>query len=261
VDVAQALIVVVGSFGVGVLGGLLGVGGGVFLVPFLVMFDVATPKMAVAISLCCVICTSAAAALVSGRNHEGQTGIARLSTALRLEPALVGGAVVASVFGARVGDAALLIGFGVLILFIAVLIRVRRSIANPDGLESAPWSSSRMAVMVALAFLSGAASGLFGVGGGVLVVPTLVLVGRWPLKAAAATSSLCLMTSAAAGAAVHHAHAPLPVDVVAAVIVGVLPGGFAGARLQRVASEAVLEAMFIALAVVVAGLSIWRGLQ
>ncbi|MDP2339537.1 MAG: sulfite exporter TauE/SafE family protein [Deltaproteobacteria bacterium] len=257
-ELDQALIVVVGSFAVGVLGGLLGVGGGVFLVPFLVMFDVATPKMAVAISLCCVICTSAAAALVSGRNLANQPGTARLSTALRLEPALVTGAVVASLFGVRVGDGALLIGFGLLILFIALLIRVRSRFAAPDD---APWSSRRMAFVVALAFLSGAASGLFGVGGGVLVVPTLVLVGRWPLKAAAATSSLCLMTSAAAGAAVHHAYAPLPVDVVAAVIVGVLPGGFAGARLQRVASDTVLEAVFIALAVVVAGLSIWRGLQ
>ena len=252
-DLTQALIVVVGSFGVGVLGGLLGVGGGVFLVPFLVMFDVAAPKMAVAISLCSVICTSAAAALVSGRS-----GVARLSTALRLEPALVAGAVVASLFGVRVDDGALLVGFGILILFIAVLIRARRRFAAADD---APWSPARLALEVVLAFFSGAASGLFGVGGGVLVVPTLVLVGRWPLKAAAATSSLCLMTSAAAGAAVHHGHAPLPVDVVAAVIVGVLPGGFAGARLQRIASDAVVEVVFIALAVVVAALSIWRGVQ
>ena len=252
-DLTQALIVVVGSFAVGVLGGLLGVGGGVFLVPFLVLFDIATPKMAVAISLCCVICTSAAAALVSGRN-----GLARMSTALKLEPALVAGAVIASLLAVRVGDDTLLVGFGLLILFIAVLIGVRRRFAAPTD---APWSKARHGVVLALAFASGGASGLFGVGGGVLVVPTLVLVGRWPLKAAAATSSLCLMTSAAAGAAVHHAHAPLPVDVIAAVIVGVLPGGVLGARLQRVTREAVLEGVFIVLAVVVAGLSVWRGLQ
>ncbi len=255
-DLTQALIVVVGSFGVGVLGGLLGVGGGVFLVPFLVFFDVATPKMAVAISLCCVICTSAAAALVTGR--AGSEGLARLSTALKLEPALVAGAVLASLLGRRFDDGALLIGFGILILLVAALIRLRRRFSAVDD---APWSPTRLAAVMVLAFLSGGASGLFGVGGGVLVVPTLVLVGRWPLKAAAATSSLCLMTSAAAGAAVHHAHAPLPVDVVAAVMFGVLPGGALGARLQRIASEAVVEAVFTGLAVVVAGLSVWRGLQ
>lgn len=251
-DVAQTLIVVVGSFGVGVLGGLLGVGGGVFLVPFLVFFDVAAPKMAVAVSLCCVICTSAAAGLVSGRS-----GVARLSTALKLEPALVAGAVAASVWGARIKDGTLLVGFGALILAVAGLIALRRRFGVGDDI---PWSRGRLGVMLVLGFFTGTASGLFGVGGGVLLVPALVLVGRWPLKPAAATSSLCLMTSAAAGAAIHHSQAALQIDLVAAAILGVLPGGFAGARLQGLVSEAVLERVFITMALVVASVSVWRGL-
>ncbi len=253
IDLAHVALVFVGSFFVGVLGGLLGVGGGVFLVPFLVFFDVAKAKPAVGISLACVICTSAAASLISGKSGDG-----RLHTALRVEPALVAGAVIASVYASRVDDGALLMGFGVFILFIAGLIRARRRFASADD---APWSTSRTAAIIVLAFLSGAASGLFGVGGGVLVVPALVLVGRLPLRAAAATSSLCLMTSAAAGAAVHHHHDPLPLDVVALAIVGILPGGILGARLQKSASEQTLERLFIALAVVVSGISFWRGLH
>ncbi len=252
-DPAQAAVVVVGSFATGILGGMLGVGGGVFLVPFLVFFDVAAPKTAVAISLACVICTSAAASLISGRSGE-----ARFSVALRLEPPLVLGAVAASLLGTRVDDGALLVGFGAFILVIAALLRARRRFGNVDEI---PWTTARLLLILVLAFFSGAASGLFGVGGGVLVVPALVLVGRLPLKAAASTSLLCLMTSAAAAAAVHHAHEPLPVDVVAAALVGVLPGGLLGARLQKKTSESVLEALFLLLAVVVAGLSFWRGLS
>lgn len=252
-DLLHAVIVVVGSFVTGVLGGLLGVGGGVFLVPFLVFFDVATPKPAVGISLACVICTSAAASVISGRSGDG-----RLALALRVEPALVAGAVVASAFAARLEDGAVLAAFGVFILFIAGLVRARRRFgsASDDA-----WSVGRTVAVVVLAFCSGAASGIFGVGGGVLVVPALVLVGRLPLKAAAATSSLCLMTSAAAGAAVHHHHDPLPLDVTALAIAGILPGGLIGARLQKKAQESTLEVLFIALAVVVAALSIWRGLK
>lgn len=252
-DIAEAVIVVVGTFVTGVLGGLLGVGGGVFLVPFLVFFDVASAKAAVGISLACVICTSAVSSWVTGK-----TGDARLGTALRLEPALVAGAVAASALGARIDDGVLLVGFGVFILGIAGLLRARKHFAAADD---APWSRGRLAIIVTLAFFSGAASGLFGVGGGVLVVPALVLVGRIPLRAAAATSSLCLMTSAAAAAAVHHAHTALPTDVIALAIIGVLPGGFLGARLQRRTSEGKLEALFAVLAVVVAGLSFWRGLS
>jgi len=207
----------------------------------------------VGISLACVICTSAASSWVAGK-----VGDARLGTALRLEPALVAGAVAASAVGARIDDGVLLVGFGFFILGVALLLRARKYFGAADD---APWSTGRLAVIVALAFFSGAASGLFGVGGGVLVVPALVLVGRMPLRAAAATSSLCLMTSAAAAAAVHHAHTALPQDVIALAIVGVLPGGFLGARLQRRISEGKLEALFVVLALVVAALSFWRGLS
>lgn len=252
-DLASAAIVVTGTFVIGVLGGLLGVGGGIFLVPFLVFFDIASAKGAVGISLASVIATSASSSWVTAKS-----GDARLSLALRLEPALVVGAVLASVFGARIDDGALLIAFSVFIMAIAVLLLLRRRLASPS---EEPWSTKRLVAMVALAFASGAASGLFGVGGGVLVVPALVLVGRLPLRAAAATSALVLMTSAASAAAVHHLHEPLPGDVVALAIIGVLPGGLLGARLQKRAPERVLEAAFVVLAVVVAGFSLWKGLR
>lgn len=252
--VVDVLVLVSGSFGMGVLGGLLGVGGGVFLVPFLVFAAGLSAKAAVAVSLCCVIGTSAAASAVGGRN-----GLARLDISLAIEPALVVGAVLASAVVGRVSDGAVMVGFAGLMAFIVVLMVVRRR-RQPAHEAPGPLSSGRMVALSVAAFWSGAASGFFGVGGGVLVVPALVMIGRLPLKSAAATSSLCLMTSAACGGMVHWSSGILQPDVVAAALVGVLPGGFLGARLQRRVNDSVLEKVFVALAAAVIALSLYQGL-
>jgi uncharacterized membrane protein YfcA len=253
VDTAHLAIVSVGSLAMGVLGGLLGVGGGVFLVPWLVMAAGVGAREAVGVSLLCVIATSAASSYVAGRR-----GDARLDVSLRLEPFLVVGAVVASAWGVRVGEGPLLVGFAVFILFVAALVWVRGRFAGVERPPGLP--VERPAFVSLLAALSGAASGLFGVGGGVLVVPGLVLVGRMPVKEAATTSSLCLMSSAAAGAVVHLAQGALPVDVVALAVVGVLPGGLWGARLQQRVSARTLETTFVVLALAVSALTAMKGL-
>ena len=243
-----------GSFVMGLLGGVLGVGGGVFLVPFLVFAAGLPAKQAVAVSLCCVIGTSAAASRAAA-----STGAARLDLALTLEPALVIGAVAASSVAARVADGAVLIGFALLMAVIMGLMLIRRR-ATVDG-EPPPLTPGRRVALSVAAGASGAASGLFGVGGGVLVVPALTLIGRLPLKTAATTSSLALMTSAACGGMVYLAHGLLPPAIVAVALLGVLPGGFLGSRLQRRLPEAVMLGLFMALAAVVIGLSLWRGLR
>jgi hypothetical protein len=253
-DAARVLVVSLGSLGMGVLGGLLGVGGGVFLVPWLVMAAGIGAREAVGVSLFCVIATSASSSFVAGRR-----GDARVDVSLRLEPFLIAGAVAASLLGARVADGPLLLGFAGFIVVVAVLVMLRVHFAGADGPPGLP--VQRPGLVAVLAALSGAASGLFGVGGGVLVVPALVLVGRMPVKEAATTSSLCLMSSAAAGAAVHLSHGALPADVVALAVVGVLPGGLLGARWQRRVSPRTLERTFIALALAVAGLTAARGLS
>lgn len=239
----------------GVLGGLLGVGGGVFLVPFLIFAAGLPPKDAVAVSLCCVIGTSASASFIGARAN-----LPRLDVSLRVEPALIVGAVLASSLGAQLPDHVIVVGFGLLMLLIIGLVLLRRRARTGSLAEDAPIPPRRRLALMVAAFFSGAASGIFGVGGGVLVVPALALVARLPLRTAAATSSLCLMISASAAAFVHFQHGHLDAGCVGAAIVGVLPGGMLGARLQRLAAEHHMERAFIALAVVVAAMSVARGL-
>jgi uncharacterized membrane protein YfcA len=257
VTVLDGLVLISGSFGMGVLGGLLGVGGGAFLVPFLVFAAGLSAKAAVAVSLCCVIGTSASASAVGGRY-----GLARLELSLAIEPPLVIGAVAASAVLGHVGDKVVLVGFAALMSLIVVLMVIRRRRVSATAADSGgELSPGRMVAMATAALFSGAASGFFGVGGGVLVVPALVMIGRLPLKAATATSSLCLMTSAACGGMVHWSSGILQPDVVAASMVGVLPGGFLGARLQRGLNDLLLERIFVALAAIIIVWSLIQGLR
>ena len=266
----QSVLIVAGSFGMGILGGLLGVGGGVFLVPFLALAAGLRPVEAVGVSLCCIIGTGAASSLATLRQE------ANLPLALLLEPFLVVGAALASLFAQRLSDRTLLLGFSGLIVFVAVLFTLRGRAHSggrdlPKELAGAPgpfdgvslgtaYRARRPAALGLLALLAGVASGLFGVGGGVLVIPLLVFVGGLPLRAAASTSAVCLMTTAAAGAAVHVAHASVPPAVVALSLVGVLPGGLLGARLQPRISERALRTAFVTLAIATAILTVRRAL-
>jgi uncharacterized membrane protein YfcA len=247
-------VVGLGSVVTGVLGGALGVGGGVFMVPFLIFVAAVSAKEAVAVSLCCVIGTSAAASWTAAR-----TGAARLDLALLLEPAFVVGAVAASTAAVRVDDGVVLVGFSGFLLVVVGLMALRRWM-TPVA-DASPLSVARRAALMVAALVSGAASGVFGVGGGVLVVPALALIGRLPLKAAATTSSLALMTSAACGGMVYVAHGLVPPGLVGVALLGVLPGGVLGSRLQRRLPESVLLGTFTVLTLIVAGGSLWRGLR
>jgi uncharacterized membrane protein YfcA len=265
-----ALLTVVGSFGVGVIGAALGVGGGVFLVPFLALFAGLRPIEAVGISLFCVIGTS-----VGGASRALRSGQANLPLALTLEPIMLAGAVASAMVAHKLSDAWLLGGFGVLMLFIGGLF-LRRGAGEPDaevddespgtfdGVTFDPdgtrtrYRPRRVPALLGLVATTGAASGLFGIGGGVLNVPWLTLVARVPMRAAAATSVLTMSVTGAAAGAVHLSHGTVPVALIGASLLGVMPGGMIGARLRARLPEASLRLGFAGLTFVVAVLTFRR---
>lgn len=265
-----ALLTVAGSFCVGVLGAALGVGGGVFLVPFLALFAGLRPIEAVGISLFCVIGTS-----VGGASRALRSGEANLPLALTLEPIMLAGAVASAMVAHKLSDAWLLGGFGVLMLFIGTLFLRRRADGGGDelgdddqrvldGVTFEPdggrirYRPRRVPALLGLVATTGAASGLFGIGGGVLNVPWLTLVARVPLRAAAATSVLTMSVTGAAAGAVHLSHGTVPVALIGASLLGVMPGGMIGARLRARLPEGTLRMGFALLTFIVAALTFQR---
>lgn len=271
---AIVVTTLIGSFVVGILGGLFGVGGGVFLVPFLVVAAGLRPIAAVGVSILCVLGSSIGA---TGRALE--TGRVNIALALLLEPLLVVGALSASFLAQRVTDQTLILMFAAMMLGLAALFvvtgRARSAHAAVpldgarafDGVfldrssdEVVRYRPQRLAVVVPLAAVAGASSGLFGIGGGALIVPLLTFVGGVPLRAAAATSAFTMAVTGAAAGVVHIVHGTVPPVLAAASLVGVLPGGRLGARLQSRLSEERLRAGFALFALVVAVASLVRAL-
>lgn len=265
-DLVAILLTAAGSLVVGFLGGAFGVGGGIFLVPFLTLVGL-RPVEAVGVSLFCVIGTSASASSVALRNGEANLGLC-----LVLEPFFVGGAVLAGSLAQRVSDTALLLGFAAVVLAVAVLFLAQafgRGLPPPvapdgparftDGISSnVRYRPQRVPLVCGLGVLGGVAAGLFGIGGGVVTVPLLSQVARVPIRGAAASASLSLMITAGAAGAVHLAHGTVPPAAIAAALIGILPGGRLGARLQRRLPERVMRVFFAGLGLVVAASLCWR---
>lgn len=262
------------SFGVfiGLLGSALGVGGGIFMVPFLVLALKLPIHQAVAASLVAIVATSSAVAAV---NVERGLANIRLGIALEVTTALgsIAGALIASHIP---GDTVQLL-FALMLFPVSVLmfLKGRRALkknAVPAVLPAggAPASAfdsvffdpaagghthyrvKNMAPASFISFFAGSLSGLLGIGGGVVQVPLMNLLCGVPMKAAAATSNFIIGVSAAASAYVYFRKGLIPFELTAVIVIGVLLGSFLGIYALYKARSEKLQIVFSALTLIVA---------
>jgi len=214
---------------IGVSLGLLGGGGSILTVPILLYVFRLPPEQAIASSLLVVGATSAAALIPHARG-----GRVRWRTGLSFGAASMAGAYLGGRLSAHIPPSVLLLAFGAMMLLTAgAMLRGRRE-ARPDAAET----GSPLARIVAQGLAVGAVTGLVGAGGGFLVVPALVLLGRLPMTAAVGTSLLVIALNSAAGLAGHLARTELPYGVALPVAAAAVLGSFVGSRLAgRVAPD------------------------
>lgn len=204
---------------VGLALGLTGGGGSIFAVPLLIYgLDVA-PKSAIAISLATVALTAAVGAL------EGwHTRLVELRPALIFAAAGIIGAPGGVLLGGLIDDSVLLVAFAGLMLAVAVhmwfkatrtplLANVVRARYGRDGMDEARAICRYMqdgqirlnapcgAALLGIGLVVGVLSGLFGVGGGFLIVPALMLITEMGIHRAVATSLVVIALVGLAGAA------------------------------------------------------------
>jgi uncharacterized protein len=246
----------------GLVGAMLGIGGGVFLVPLLTLVFGVPIRAAVAASLISVIATATASSTVNL-----DRGLVNMRLAMTLEVATsvggLGGGLAASVFTAQ----QLFLLFGVTLAVMGILMVMRsgrRNVIADTSVDPGPlggrlqegdttyvYRVRRLPLAMAASLIAGAVSGLLGLGGGIIKVPVLNTFCGVPIRVAAATSAFMIGVTAAASVFVYFSRGDVVLPVAAAVALGALPGSIAGVRLgQRVEARALKIFMAVVLLLV-----------
>lgn len=228
----------------------MGLGGGFIIVPVLRLFFGLNPAMAAGTSLALVIANSGSGAItyLLQKRVQVRTGLSIAAGGL---PGSILGAIISNHISARIFDWAFA-GFLLLVAADMVLHREQRLKGrdeNParssSGSKGMPWPRALVA-----GFGVGFISALFGVGGGVAVVPTLFYFSDLPAHAISATSHFAIALTSPIGFIAHVVQGDVDWRFVVPLVVGGLLGGPAGARLSlRLRSPLLLGLVAVALTV------------
>ena len=250
---------------VGLSLGLTGGGGAIFAVPLLVYGLGIPPREAAGVSLAAVGATAFIGFLRRLRIRQVE-----LRTGLLFAAAGMAGAPLGTWTAGRLPEVLLLLLFAVLMLLIAARMwGTADEPGNPElecgrGERDQPTCArdaggtliltSRCAVLLGvLGILTGILSGLFGVGGGIVIVPALVLFSQMEIHRAVGTSLLVISLVSVAGIASHlSVGRPIAPSTTALFIAGGIAGLFAGQRMSRQMSGPRLQKVFAAAIVAVA---------
>lgn len=208
------------GFGVGTVGGALGVGGGFLLLPIL-FTAMGWPLLpAVATSHFCTLAVSASASALNARADliDWRMGIT-------LEAAVVVGAASGALFAAHVPAVVVAGLYSVVALAAAIRMWHPAAGAAPTGL--AHWVAAPIMAAV------GAIAAILGLGGGVMKVPVLTGIMHVPLRRAVATSAFMVGITGATAGGVYYLKGLVPVAATAGLALGALAGALLGTTIQR----------------------------
>jgi hypothetical protein len=270
--VGMALLVGTGVVAGG-LGALVGIGGGIVVVPVLVVglgYDIRT---AVATSLIAVVATSAAAGIAYA--DSGLTNV-RLGLALEV-PTTIGG-IAGGLVAVSVAPSAIAGLFSVVMVVVSVLMwrhldthdllphdansRTMSSPIRPSLLRgtyfdrtsrSVAYDPQRLGLGASISAIAGMLSGLLGVGGGFIKVPAMAMGMGVPVKAAAATSNFMVGITAIASLVIYFARGyvqpivAVPVSI--GIVFGALSASHATPRLSAVRVQRLLALILLLVAI------------
>ncbi len=261
-DAGIALLMIAGGAAAGLFGSLLGLGGGVLLVPLLTLGFGLPLREAVGVSLVAVIVTSSAAASVFLERH-----VANLRLGMRLELFTATGALIGGTVAFLLSEQVLAGLFTVLLVYTALtMARAREPTAAVPTVtdmptvtdvptapeipatpseQIPPYAIRHLGWGIVGSLFAGVVSALLGIGGGIIKVPLMNLAMGVPLRVATATSNLMIGITAAASAIIYLVRGGIDPYVAGPTAVGVFLGASLGSRTAHRVDVRLLRLMFV----------------
>jgi uncharacterized protein len=259
------------SFGAGFVGAISGLGGGVFIVPALIIIAHMPMRVAVGASLISVVATSAGASVAFVRD-----GWTNLKVAMVLECATVTGAVTGAYLAGIVPVAVLELLFATMMLqsayfslkkkgddilpkgdSLAERLDLAGEIPDQEG-QLVHYEVANVPQGGLLMIVAGLMSGLLGIGSGALKVMAMDYIMHIPLKVSSATSNFMIGVTAGAGALVFLARGHVSTVLAAPVALGVTAGALAGSRVLPRLEVSALRIVFVVILILIAAEMGWR---
>ena len=244
---------------VGFVLALVGGGGSILAVPFLVYgVGVASPHVAIGTGTVAVAASALANLLPHGRAGRVKWRCGAVFAAAGVIGVLAGAELAKSVDGER-----LLMAFGALMVVVGlVMLRRRGGAGDADIRLTGATARHLLPRLLATGFGVGALSGFFGIGGGFLIVPGLILATGMPLAFAIGTSLVAVSAFGAATASSYAFSGMVDWRLALVFVLGGLVGGLAGASAGRHLSKrkALLGPIFAGVVIAVGIYVLVRGL-
>jgi uncharacterized protein len=228
------------ALGTSMLGGVLGMASGIFIVPVLTIFGRIDMHTAVGASLVSVIACSCASAAPFLK------GLTNIRLAILLETATTSGALCGVFLAGWIPTQYLFLLFALILLLSAQQMIARRK--DRDDASSV----QRLPLGMTLMYGAGLISALLGIGSGVLKIPAMDTALRLPIKVSSATSNFMIGVTAAASAAAYFARGEIVTSVAAPVALGSVVGAVLGARILMNLAAQRLRLMFIVILLILA---------
>ncbi len=244
---------------VGFVGSLLGIGGGVILVPFLHYIAKLSFREAIAVSLFAIVCTS----LIASLKRMKQTEL-RLEHLPVFESCMMLGGLTGGYLGAFVSEFSLRMVFSTVLFFTAAMMIFKGGLTSFFRLEktkkrrNADNMIMKTAAVGGILFVVGTIASMAGLGGGVLIVPTLVLVAGYSMREASSTSLYIMGIMAASALISQWGLVQTSIGEVFFLLGGIFLGAPIGFYLADRIPQLLLRRIFAVLLLFVSVKTIWQ---
>jgi uncharacterized membrane protein YfcA len=268
-----SLVLLPVSLVAGFLGSILGLGGGVVVVPVLTLVFGVDIRYAIAASLISIIATSSGAAASFLRDH-----LTNVRVAILLEIGTVFGAMTGFLLASNIRPSWLFLFFGGFLLFSAIMMFRQKKDSRADSNhpwadhlkldsrfpEKGEWIHYKVANVpfgLVSMFVAGIFSALLGIGSGIFKMLSMDGAMKLPMKVSSATSNFMIGVTATASAGAYYLRGDIKPEIAAPVALGIIGGSWIGARVMPKLNAMAIRKAFIIVMTFVAIQMIIKGLK